>query len=124
MTPQELQKLKKNLLEETGLIETELDRFATKNPLVKGDYQTRFPKTDQTDTPDEKAHSVTDYEEERAVEQNLEVRLREIKDTLKKISENSYGVCEKCQAQIQEERLQAISVARFCLNCAKKAQFI
>lgn len=124
MDPQDLQRLKKELEEEKQKIETELDSFANKNPVVKGDYQARFPSTDQTDTLDEKAHGVTGYEEERAVEQNLELRLKEIKEALRKIENGTYGVCAKCQAQIEEKRLAAVPVASFCLTCAKTARLV
>ncbi len=124
MNPKDLQKLKEELEEEKKKIEAELDSFANKNPVVKGDYQARFPSTDQTDTLDEKAHSVTGYEEERAVEQNLELRLKEIGEALKKIEAGAYGVCVKCQVQIEEKRLAAVPVARFCLSCAKIAKLV
>jgi len=123
MTKAELQKLKMELEKERDAITNELDSFATKNPVVKGDYQARFPETDQTDTPDEKAHSVTDYEGERAIEQNLEVRLKEINETIQKIDQGTYGICNRCQSPIEGKRLEAIPVARFCLSCAKTARF-
>lgn len=124
MTPQELKKLKKELLVEKANIEMVLGEFTTENPLVKGDYKSHFHATDQSDTSDEKAHSVTDSEQERAVEQNLELRLREINETIKKIDEDAYGVCEKCSSPIDVRRLKVIPVAKFCVDCAKKAILI
>lgn len=121
MTPQELKKLKKELLVEKANIEKVLGEFTTENPVVKGDYKSHFHVTDQSDTSDEKAHSVTDSEQERAVEQNLELRLREISETIKKIDENAYGVCEKCSSPINVRRLKVIPVAKFCVDCAQKA---
>lgn len=124
MDPQDLQRLKKELEEEKIKIEAELESFADKNPVVKGDYQARFPLTDETDTLDVKAHSVTGYEEERAIEQNLEMRLKEINETLKKIEAGTYGICVKCLAPIEEKRLMAVPAARFCFPCAKMARLI
>ncbi len=124
MTGEELQTLKKDLEKERDLILSELERFTDRNPVVKGDYRARFPKFDSTDTPDEKAHNVTDYEEKRAVEQNLELRLKEINETLNNINRGSFGVCHRCQSPIEEKRLKAIPVARFCLSCAKDTRLL
>jgi DnaK suppressor protein len=125
MTPQELKKFRNSLLKEIKVLEVELAQIATQNPSVKGDYQAHFHKPDQSDTLDEKAHSITDYEEERAAEQNLELRLREAKETLKKIDEGTYGICEKCSSPIDARRLKAVPMARFCVSCAnKKARLV
>lgn len=121
MTKQELEKLKKSLLEEKAAIEEQLANFATKNPVVKGDYKTHFHKSDPSDTLDEKAHSVTEFEGEEAVTQNLEVRLKDINETLSKMAEGDYGVCAKCSSPIAPKRLRAMPVAKLCLDCAKKA---
>ncbi|MBI2063811.1 MAG: TraR/DksA C4-type zinc finger protein [Candidatus Yanofskybacteria bacterium] len=124
MDKKELQKLKKELLVEKANIEKMLGEFTTENPTIKGDYKSHFHSADQSDTSDEKAHSVTDSEQERAVEQNLELRLREINETIKKIDENAYGVCEKCSSPIDVRRLKVIPVAKFCLDCAKKVKLL
>lgn len=124
MTPQELQKLREDLLQEIQIIEAELGRFTVKNPVVRDDYQSVFPKTENSDTLDEKARSVTDYENERAIEQSLEMRLKEIKDTLAKLENNSYGVCEKCLSNIDEKRLKAVSTVHLCFGCAKIARLV
>lgn len=124
MTPQELQKLKKDMLAEKENIERVLGEFAIENPTVKGDYKSHFHAADQSDTTDEKAHSVTDSEQERAVEQNLELRLREINETLKKIEEDAYGMCEKCSSPIDIRRLKVLPVAKFCIDCTKKSKLL
>ena len=118
MTKEEQQKLIKSLDEEKAVIEGELNKIAKINPVVKNDYQAIFPKVDQADTSDEKAHSVTDYEEERAIEQNLELRLKDINETLQKLSEGTYGYCSNCKTPIEEKRLKAMPVANLCFDCA------
>lgn len=123
MTKEELKKLRQNLLVEAETIEKELAEFTTENPLIKGDRQSHFHATDPSDTLDEKARSVTDFEEERAVEQNLELRLREIKETIKKIDQDNYGICEKCSSPIDIRRLKVVPVARFCVDCRKNQTF-
>lgn len=124
MDRDEIIKLKEDLLKEKEMITSELERFTTKNPVVKDDYDAVFPKSDQSDTLDEQAHNVTEYEQERSVEQNLELRLREINETLDKINSNAFGVCNKCQSPIEENRLKAMPVAKFCVSCSRVAKFI
>jgi RNA polymerase-binding transcription factor DksA len=124
MTPQEIKKLKSKLLKEKKILEDELGRIATEDTAIKGNYRAHFHKPEPDDTLDEKAHSITDYEEERAVEQSLELRLREVNDTLKKIEEGTYGICDKCQAPIEEKRLKVVPLAKLCLNCAKKTKLL
>lgn len=121
MTPQELKKLREDLSVEATKIEKLLDEFTTENPIVKDDRQSHLHQSDSSDTLDEKAHGVTDSEQERAVEQNMELRLRDIKETLKKIDEGTYGICEKCVSPIDVRRLKVMPVARFCVDCNKKA---
>lgn len=124
MTPQELKKLKEELLVEATKLEGLLDEFTTKNPIVKGDRQSHLHQTDSSDTLDEKAHGVTDSEQERAVEQNMELRLREIKETIKKIDAGTYGICEKCVSPIDTRRLKVVPIARFCVDCTKKVKLL
>jgi len=120
MSPQEIEKLKSKLLEEKKILEDELGRIANEDTAIKGNYLTRFHKAEPDDTLDEKAHSITNYEEERAVEQTLELRLQEINETLKRIEGGTYGICEKCQFPIEEKRIEATPLAKLCLSCAKK----
>lgn len=124
MDQQELKRIRESLSAEMAVLEKQLGEFTTENPLIKGDRKAHFHVADQSDTLDEKARNVTDYEEERAVEQNLELRLREIKDTIKKIDEGAYGICEKCVSPIDARRLKVIPVAKFCVNCKKKVKFV
>ncbi len=44
-------------------------------------------------------------------------KLVQIEESLKKIDEGSYGVCESCGDEIDEERLIAMPFAKLCLSC-------
>ena len=124
MDKEELKKLKESLSSEMVAIEKQLGEFTSENPLIKGDRKSHFHETDPSDSTSDKAHSVTEFEEERAVEQNLELRLREIKETLKKLDEGTYGICEKCVSPIDAKGLKVVPVARFCVDCTKKVKFL
>ena len=49
--------------------------------------------------------------------------LREIYEALQRIDEGTYGVCEGDGEPIATARLKANPWARYCLNCARKAEF-
>lgn len=124
MDKTELKKLRESLVIEAVAIEKQLNEFTSENPVIKGDRRSHFHETDPSDSPSDKAHSVTEFEEERAVEQNLELHLREIKDTIKKIDEGAYGICEKCISPIDVRRLKVMPIAKFCVDCTKKAKLV
>ena len=63
------------------------------------------------------------FEEETtndAVVSDLEARLLNVKKALDKIEDGSYGICEKCGAEIEEERLEANPAASTCVACAQE----
>jgi RNA polymerase-binding transcription factor DksA len=41
----------------------------------------------------------------------------EARETLRRLDEGTYGVCERCAAPIPYERLEAIPHARRCVSC-------
>lgn len=50
---------------------------------------------------------------------NQEQALSEIEAALKRIKDNSYGICEECKSIINVERMRALPYARRCIKCAK-----
>lgn len=44
-------------------------------------------------------------------------KLQAINDALGRIGEGSYGVCESCESDIAEGRLEALPFSRLCINC-------
>jgi DnaK suppressor protein len=45
------------------------------------------------------------------------VIMKQIDRALKKIEEGSYGICEKCDIEIDHERLRILPVAAYCRDC-------
>jgi len=43
--------------------------------------------------------------------------LDEIDEALKKIEKGTYGICEMCEEEIQEERLKIKPFAKYCIIC-------
>jgi DnaK suppressor protein len=44
-------------------------------------------------------------------------KLKAIEDAIDRIGEGSYGVCESCESEIAEGRLQAMPFTRLCVQC-------
>ncbi len=44
-------------------------------------------------------------------------KLKEIDDALGRLSDNSYGLCESCELEIAEERLDTLPFTRLCRDC-------
>ena len=111
---------KEKLEAELKQVEEELSGIGTKNTEVKNsvtDWETVPEKMGmQIDTADETevADRIEEYEENTAVLKNLEIRYNDIKSALKKIENNTYGICEICGKPIEEDRLEANPSAKTC----------
>lgn len=51
-----------------------------------------------------------------------ENQLNEIDFALRKLSENSYGICASCERAISFQRLKALPNATLCIDCKTKAE--
>ncbi|MBK5215248.1 MAG: TraR/DksA C4-type zinc finger protein [Candidatus Pacebacteria bacterium] len=61
-----------------------------------------------------------DYEERSIKLNSLETRLGDINKALVKIDGEGYGICEKCNKKIEEDRLEANPAALTCKDCMEK----
>ncbi|MBI3634241.1 MAG: TraR/DksA C4-type zinc finger protein [Candidatus Yonathbacteria bacterium] len=117
MTNINISKYKSMLLEEKTRIEDEMRGIAHKNPEIKGDWEPSVtdlnnPTADINDTAD----TVTAFENNAAIEVELEARLVEVNTSLEQIEDGSYGVCKICNAPIEEKRLEANPAAKTCIE--------
>ena len=110
-----LNALKDSLLKEKTELEKNLEQIA--KPLDKkgGDYETSFEEigTDKEDN----ATEIEQYSDNFSVETVLEKKLQNIIEALQKIEAETYGICEKCQKEIDVARLKANPSAKNCLKC-------
>ncbi|MFH1575651.1 MAG: TraR/DksA C4-type zinc finger protein [Candidatus Nealsonbacteria bacterium] len=107
--------IKEKLEQEKSAIEKQLGTFANKDPNLKGDWDSKFPKFDGNI--EEAADEVEEYTHRLPVEFSLETQLRDINIALEKIEKGKYGKCEKCGKPIEEKRLEVHPAARFCMKC-------
>lgn len=118
MDPKLQKQFQKQLAKERKRLTDDLGDFAKKDPEMKGDWDTRFPKLDiHRSDKNEKADAVEIYENLLPIEHALELRLQDIEKALDKIKKDAYGQCEKCGRDIQPKRLEACPEAKFCVKC-------
>jgi RNA polymerase-binding protein DksA len=63
----------------------------------------------------------TDLENQDALQsiENSEIQeIRQIQEALKRIAEDTYGVCAKCGEDIDPKRLKVLPTATRCISCA------
>jgi len=120
MEKKTIEEFKEKLEKEKKQIEKQLKTFATKDKNVKGDWDTKFPNLNgasgEADL-ETSADEVEEYNSLLPIEYNLELRLQNINDALKKIKKRDYGICEKCKKQIPNERLRVYPEAKLCMKC-------
>lgn len=118
MNRQKLEQIKLKLFEDKTRLEKELSRFATKDKIVKDDFDTRFPEFGRNE--EDNAQEVTSYTDNLSIEHSLELKLKDVNDALEKIKKGTYGTCEKCSQKIKDARLEILPTARLCMDCYKK----
>jgi len=116
LTKEVVSRLAEQLRAKKEQLEKELSSFATKDPNLKGDWDSQYPRTPQGNL-EEAADEVEEYSTRLNLEFNLETQLKNVTSALEKVARGAYGVCEKCAGQISEERLKASPEARLCEKC-------
>ena len=48
--------------------------------------------------------------------------LQLVEDALKRVRENTFGMCVSCQEEVQQKRLEAVPWARHCITCQEKQE--
>ena len=112
-----IKKHKEKLEAEKNLLEEELASIGKFDQ--KTDDWEAVPEEQMNPEPDENdlADRSENYLERTGILNTLEVRLNDIKNALKEIEENKYGYCDKCEKEIEEDRLDANPAAHTCKSC-------
>ncbi|OHA64417.1 MAG: hypothetical protein A2842_00825 [Candidatus Wildermuthbacteria bacterium RIFCSPHIGHO2_01_FULL_48_25] len=114
-----MEEFKKLLIEKKQRIEQELSQFANKDPKLKNDWDSRYPRVQEGGL-EEAASEVEQYSETLPVEHSLELQLQDVNAALERIEQGTYGKCENCKKEISKERLQALPEAKLCSECTNK----
>ena len=55
-------------------------------------------------------------ERDLSILERVEAELADIEHALRRLDDGTYGTCEACGKQIDDDRLEAVPAARFCLD--------
>lgn len=116
MNKYQIDELKTKLEKNKASLEEMLERFAKKDTLPEGDWDTIYPKTKGSNI-EEMADEVEEFSSLIKIEHSLEVKLKNINDALKKIKSGGYGICEKCNQEIEYKKLSVIPETKTCKKC-------
>ena len=58
----------------------------------------------------------------QATEARRSAELREIRAAIARLDSGGYGLCEGCDGEIPEKRLQLYPTVRLCVTCAEKQE--
>ncbi len=105
--PRDEGRLKRALLAERECLQEELSHYETSVPpnLGLGNHMA----DDGTEAFEQAAGL--------ALRRNQQRLLAEVERALQKMDEGTYGLCERCGAEIDFARLKAIPYAMYCLDC-------
>ena len=116
-----VQKLKQKLEKEKASLKKELESFAKEDKDMKHNWKAKYPNR-ENGSMEEEADETQEYDNLLSLEQNLELKLKDVDLALEKITQGKdYGKCEKCGKEIEEERLSAYPEAKLCIECNKQS---
>ena len=104
-----------------GHLEAERDRLADVKASIGdvGDESENESISELSDVDQHQADTGTetfDRERDFSILEQVEAELADVERALQRLDDGSYGNCEACGEPIEEERLEALPAARFCLK--------
>lgn len=102
---------KKELLEEIG-------KIGVPSIHAEGGFDSKETNsnTDEVLDTEDLADEMTNISNNNAILNELEIRLKEVNQSLEDIENGKYGVCETCGGEIEEKRILANKTAKHCIK--------
>lgn len=66
---------------------------------------------------------IYEWEMNLALRERAVAKVASIEDALESLHEGSYGICERCEEQIEPERLEILPNSSLCVKCAQKVRY-
>lgn len=100
-------------------LETEENRLRTMRDALRADSEDSDGIVEQhsSDAGSEQAQREVDL----SILEQVEAELEDVERALRKLEQGSYGLCEVCNEQIVDERLEAQPATRYCTVHAEAA---
>jgi len=109
-----IEKAKEFLNNEVTKLEAELGTVGRKNPDNQTDWEATTREDGQPAEEGDVADEIEEYENNKGILNQLEIRLNKVKEALSKIEDGSYGKCTVCGEPIEEDRMEANPSAMTC----------
>lgn len=119
-----VQEMQEQLHEELELLTTQLNSVSSPDTgdHVPGERDPKFPNYgddalgEETESPAE----VAEYGVNVSVTGTLESQLHMVQRALKRIENNTFGICTSCGETIPEDRLRVNPSSDMCMRCAEE----
>lgn len=100
-------------------LEAEEQRLAA----MRDDLRAQTEESQRQDAEDGSDGGNEQYQREvdLSILEQVESELGDVENALKKLEQGTYGTCEVCHKQIEDERLAAQPATRFCAEHAQQA---
>jgi len=107
----DVDKFRKMLLDERKRLEKE------RHANAEGEADRGSELSDYDNHPADAASETYERTKNFALDENFREIIGRVDEALRKIEENSYGLCDRCGEPINVERLRAIPYATLCIQC-------
>lgn len=104
---------KEKLLKERVKSLSQIEELKKEDPFSDPDHASDNAAVD-TDVREQLGHDTIE-----AQIKDLEKKITDIDNALRKIQKNQYGICERCKKSIPQARLKLIPEASYCIDCEK-----
>ena len=104
------QEVEKHLLWKKKQIEEQLKSLESSDPVMLNDA----PESSELGT---EAWQADVHAKTEVVKNSLEQLYHKIKQSLDRLKDGTYGRCDHCRKQIENERLKVIPTATLCVAC-------
>ena len=108
-----IQEQKERLEKERRKSLNQIEELKKEDPFANPDHGSDNAAVD-TDVREQVGHDTIE-----AQVNDMQKRVGEIDNALKKINKNQYGYCERCKKPVPQARLKLIPEASFCIDCEK-----
>lgn len=78
------------------------------------------------------SEQISDFTDQATLESDIDINIHfkerdsklitKIKESLARIEEGIYGICDECEEEISEQRLEVRPVATVCIECKRKQE--
>jgi RNA polymerase-binding transcription factor DksA len=114
---EQIKSYQEQLEAEKAQIQQELASFGIAKTNDPNNFDSFMPPIGLSE--EDNALEVSEYLNKLSTESLLENRLKEINQALNKIKTNTFGICEKCNKEIEIKKLDVNPAADFCISCGK-----